>query len=792
MRRIWPCLLTLTILCGLTLSAHADTPTTGNAATWTSLNASGDWSSQLLSSIFPNTAPTGSSSIGAEQTVIGKMLSTFTGYVMALAAAFVAYTTIIQITRAAENGRVLSQTTSSWAPVRLFFAIMLMLPINGGFSFGQLAVGQVAQWGIGMGSSMYALAIKAVGPDAMPIAQPMIPGTKGIVAGLIENELCRALINQGSGNPNMVPVPIPVTGGQAGAGGYITWSYGLGGNETGTPACGTVTVRVPATGNGSTLSGVNVDMTGTQKAILIYVLSEIRNDAETVAANIWQTRQSSALNTLMGTYTTATSDYTRLLTQAATTITASLNAAMKNASVARDGGIGLQTGQNQLAALGWTSAAAYYLEIARLNGQTLSLLSATPAVNPPSYQGLGEGLTNDLVPVMNAVLAFQAKLNTYVQTTDTRDVPAGNADLFSGATPGKDGANTIEKVSRSVGFNEALLKKLISLSQLGTNQWADPILSMISLGHLMIHTALTALGLSAVLSSATATTGLSAAQIFTFNWSGAAATVVGHLMVTFLATPIFYGCLAMLVPGLILAFVLPTVPFAMWLAGVAGWLILVCEAVVAVPLWAFAHLTWQGDGLHGRGLDGYGLLLNVMFRPVLMLFGLFFGYFVFSSMTWLALQGFSITAGFVLQNGWFVSNLLGVVTLLCGFVLLELTIALLSFRLISTFPHHVIKLAGVQPAGRVDMERFASDVGVAGMGSSMRGIQGGYSAMVTQAMKGAGGGGAEAGGGGGGLGGRELAGNTQAGGQGGIRQLGTDATLQASSDVTPPAAPRQG
>ena len=784
MRRFWPCLLTLTILCGATVSAHADA--TGSAPTWASLNASDDWSSQLLGSIFPSTASTGSTSIGAEQTVIGKMLSTFAGYVMLLAAAFVAYTTIIQIVRAAETGRVLGQTTSSWAPIRLFFAIMLMLPINGGFSFGQIVAVQVAQWGIGMGSSMYALAIKAVGPDALPIAQPMIPGTKGIVAGLIENELCRALVNQGSGNPAMVPVPIPVTGGLAGLGGYITWSYGMGGNETGSPVCGTVTVRVPATSNGSTLAGVNVDMTGTQKAILVYVLSEIRNDAETVAANIWATRQSSALVTLMGTYTRATNDYTRLLTQAATTITASLNAAMANADLARKGGIGLQTGQNQLAALGWASAAAYYLEISRLNGQTLSLLSATPTVNPPSYQGLGEGLTNDLVPVMNPILAFQSKLNTYVQTTDTRDVPAGNADLFSGATPGKDGAGTIEKVSRSVGFNEALLKKLIDLSQMGTNQWADPLLSMISLGHLMIHTSLTALGMSAILSSATAATGLTAAQIVTFNWGSAAATVVGHLVVTFLATPIFYGCLAMLIPGLILAFVLPTIPFAMWLAGVAGWLILVCEAVVAVPLWAFAHLTWQGDGLHGRGLDGYGLLLNVMFRPVLMLFGLFFGYFVFSSMSWLALKGFGVTAGFVLQNGWFVSNLLGVVTLLCGFVLLELTIALLSFRLISTFPHHVIKLAGVQPAGRVDMERFAADVGMAGMGSSLRSIQGGSNAMLSQAMKGAELGDAEAGGGG-----RAISAGGPSGGQPPARQLGTDATLQASSDVTPPAAPRQ-
>ena len=169
-----------------------------------------------------------------------------------------------------------------------------------------------------------------------------------------------------------------------------------------------------------------------------------------------------------------------------------------------------------------------------------------------------------------------------------------------------------------------------------------------------------------------------------------------------------------------------------------------------------------------------------------MLFGLFFGYFVFSSMSWLALKGFGVTAGFVLQNGWFVSNLLGVVTLLCGFVLLELTIALLSFRLISTFPHHVIKLAGVQPAGRVDMERFAADVGMAGMGSSLRSIQGGSNAMLSQAMKGAERGGEEAGGGG-----RAISTGGPSGGQAPARQLGTDATLQASSDVTPPAAPRQ-
>lgn len=786
MRRLWPCLLTLLLVCGVAVSAYAD-PTTSADPTWTSLSAGDDWSATLLDSLFPITAKQGTSSIGAEQTVIGLMLGQLTGYVMALAGAFVAYTTIIQIQRAAETGRVLSNSTSSWAPVRLFFAIMLMLPVSSGFSVGQMAVVQTAKWGIGMARSVYTNAIKAVGPDAIPIAQPMIPGTKAIVAGLMQNELCRALINTASGNPNMVPIPTAVRGGKPGMGGYVTWSYGLGaGNETGTPVCGTVTIKVPAT-TSNNLAGVKVDMTGTQQATLVNVLDEIRSDVAAVATNLYTTRNSSALNPLMQTYTTATNDYTQQLTTAATTITQALNAALSNASAARNGGVGLQTGQDQLAALGWTQAAAYYLEISRLNGQTLSLLAATPLVSPPSYQGLGEGLTKDLLNLINPVLAFQAKLNTYVQTTDKRDTPAGNGDLIEGAQAGQDGAGTIEQIARKIGFNEAFLNSLITcLVQPGSNQWTNPILAVIKLGHLMINFSITAIGLSALLSSSVASTGLTIGQIMTGNFAGAAVTTVSHLIISSLATPIFYGCMAMLIPGLILAFVLPMIPYLMWIAGVAGWLILVCEAVIAVPLWAFAHLTWQGDGLHGRGIEGYALLFNVLFRPVLMLFGLFMGYFVYSSITWLTLQGFGVAAGFALQNGWFVSNLLGVVTLICLFVLLQLTIALMSFRMISQIPHQVVKLIGVQPAGRVDMDRFASEAGMAGMRTSLAGIQGGASAMTRQALKDG------SGGGGGGGAPRAIAGSSRggAGESGGTSQpqrAGTDSTLQAATDVTRPS-----
>ena len=90
----------------------------------------------------------------------------------------------------------------------------------------------------------------------------------------------------------------------------------------------------------------------------------------------------------------------------------------------------------------------------------------------------------------------------------------------------------------------------------------------------------------------------------TMRRAGAVATLSLSVLMQFFATPTSIGCMALLIPGLTIAFVLPMIPEVMWIAGVAGYLILVCEAMVAVPLWMLAHPTFEGDGLHGRGFAG--------------------------------------------------------------------------------------------------------------------------------------------------------------------------------------------
>ena len=240
--------------------------------------------------------------------------------------------------------------------------------------------------------------------------------------------------------------------------------------------------------------------------------------------------------------------------------------------------------------------------------------------------------------------------------------------------------------------------------------------------------------------------------------------------------------MAILVPGLTLAFVVPMIPWLMFLAGVLGWLVLVCEAVVAFPFWMLGHLTFAGEGMHGRATEGYSLLFSIVMRPFLMVLGLFVGSFVFTAASWLIRQTFGLAAGFVLANGWLVTNVIGVAVLLTIFTLTHIVSALLSFRMISLLPHHVPRLAGFGSANRVDMDQFGRDAALVGAAGGLRTLEG---AMRPPRV-------------GSGDGRSQLNYDSQTrlhapqnGGQTGNKVAGMDSTLRAATDVPPPPPPRE-
>jgi len=710
MRTPWLALITLA-LAAIAGPAFAQAPNPYNVS-WAALDPGTDWAAQVIRSIFPIPGGTPGTSTGNEANVIQLIVGQFTGFVAAIACAFVSYIVIMNIHRAAEAGRILG-TNQSWMFVmRLGFAGVMMFPLGGGFSAGQVLVMQGAMVGVGMAKDVYTNAIQAVGPDAIVVAQPMIPGTEQIVAGLMDNELCMDLVNLASntaaaGTP-LVPIPQPVTVNDNANGGFITYRYSLStGNETGDPVCGTVTIRESQQAS-NTVAGVNVDMAAVQQSVLSNVLTgAIRNQVASVAQNLWQNRQASTLTPLQGIFTNAVQTYTAGLTAAATSVASSLNAAVQaNAQQYRNGTSDLLTGEQQQNALGWTSAGAYYLEIAKLNASTLSLLNATPTTTSPTYEGLGPAISFDLAPLAAAQKQFMTTLNAVVQTSDGTNSASGIPYTLADAKSSNNGQGVLTTVFGAIGLSQPGVLHGIANYLLPSSQWTDPFGGLMALGQMLINTSLTALAGAWVLSKTVTSTGVAVWNFLTGNWAAAAAAVGGHAVMNFFATPVFIAILAMLVPGIVIAYVLPMIPYVMWMAGVAGWIILVCEAMVAVPLWALAHMTLGGDGLHGRATEGWSLLFSVVFRPTLMVIGLFLGYFVFDCMSWLIRETFGVAIGFVLANGWMVSNLLGMLVLLSIFVMLHVVAALMSFRMIALLPHHLPRLIGFTSANRVDMDDF--------------------------------------------------------------------------------------
>ena len=725
MRTSW--LLFVVIVIAAAVLAHPAFAQAANPynVSWAALDPGNDWAAQVIQSLFPiggTTAAPGTSP-GQETTVIQQIVGQLTGFIGAIACAFVTYTTLMNIHRAAESARVLGQGQSWMFVVRVGFAGIMMFPLGGGFSAGQALVMKAALVGVGMAKAVYSNAIQAVGPDAAVIATPMIPGTQSIVSGLIANELCMALVNQASGtgpgainasvdgpgnqvNP-LIANPAPMTGQINSNQSYITYRYALStGDESGNPTCGTVGL-LGTMQSATKIAGVSVDMAAIQQTALNNVIQTIRPQITAVATNLWLNKTAASLAPLQAIYTNGVDVYTKNLTAAATSISAQLNQAVAaNATAERNGQSDLMKGEVQQSTLGWTAAGAYYLKIAELNASTLSLLNATPVTTSPTYDGIPYGLGIDLAPLEAAATQFMTTLDATVQSSDTTRTPNGVPYTLTDAKSDAQGPSLLEQIFNKLNLTNAAFQTIAGFLLPQAQIWTDPFGGLMSMGQKLMNMSLAAMGIAGLLASATTSTGAAIWQFFTGNFGGAAATVAGHAIMSFFGAPIFAALLALLIPGIVIAYVLPMIPVVIWMAGVTGWIILVCEAMVAVPLWMLAHMTVGGDGLHGRAVEGWSLLFNVVFRPTLMIIGLFMGYFVFDCMSWLIRQSFGIAVGFVLQNGWIVNNFIGLAVLLSIFVMTHVVAALMSFRMVSLLPHHLPRLIGFTSANRVDMDEF--------------------------------------------------------------------------------------
>ncbi|MDP1521664.1 MAG: DotA/TraY family protein [Methylotenera sp.] len=264
---------------------------------------------------------------------------------------------------------------------------------------------------------------------------------------------------------------------------------------------------------------------------------------------------------------------------------------------------------------GWILAGAYFNNIVHNNNKLHEGLTSYPvavgAVNPL--------FTNQTFADANPFLIANDVLNASKEK-NLVGATAGNQDESVGSND--DGFG----ISAAIGNKLSEIVSGVSLFDL-KNDSRHPVIIVNEMGNRILTVwtgalvATTAISAAASAAKEASQGELTALVTLGFSKASGAASAgtlgVLNTVMQFLFIPIS----ALMVVGFTCAYLIPMIPFIIWLGCIGGWLIQCVIALLAAPLWAIMHLHPNGDDLTGRGGNGYTMLLGLLLRPALLIFG---------------------------------------------------------------------------------------------------------------------------------------------------------------------------
>ncbi|EBG1619421.1 hypothetical protein FH532_24215, partial [Salmonella enterica] len=338
---------------------------------------------------------------------------------------------------------------------------------------------------------------------------------------------------------------------------------------------------------------------------------------------------------------------------------------------------------------GWFSLGNWYQTLAVANNRV---------GNSAAAKGTAFGQSTGQVPVTTdlyrlAISAYHAQKSV----TDNSNAGILTAKSSFESNDISDAASLFSYVFNS--FGQSITTSLINQSQNDSGQ-VNPIISMKNLGDNLIGAAeaslATYVGVKAFIAGANESVlGTIANKL---GGIGAALKSVGDTLDPYVAIS-----LVMLIgAGISLSIYIPLMPFLIWTAACINYLIIIGEGIFASALWAFTHLLGNGEGMGQKTSHGYIFLLNLMFRPILMVGGFLLG------------GGIVTIGGTILNkaipaamaNAQF-DSMTGIVTII-GYLIVycstAITIVSLSFSLINIVPDQVINWVGGHVASTLGRE----------------------------------------------------------------------------------------
>ncbi len=662
-----------------------------------------DYSAQLLNQIFGPLFPSPRNASGA--TLFSTLIGIVNIVVLSIAVVMFLYNTIVAVLQTAHEGIFLGNRYSSlWVPVRILFAIALLVPAPGlgGYNPLQYGMAWLVKGSTVMASEVWQLGASSLISGDVPIVNYGSELDPEIFKVAYRNQLCVKIANYQFGAANS---PLRVEFKEVGSSRTTTFISHVDNRREG--ICGSYSIpEIPdyianlppefSQSIGNEFKGLHREVLNT----LVTSINDILDDQWQVFAN-----QSQGLNDFSSSIRATLVDINQQLSEGNQRINQLITGSSLQDGSARRvigdyiSGTGCNSGPSGLGKTancngeGWIGAGNWYMTIARLNSEAVGLVKASVGATATQYiSNENNSLNRLVVGEVDNVGSWRRLLgsvddNKYLHRQETRRI----WDAFTGelerstlnlavsgfniptalmeATATKGEGGFLGKIWR-VGFAGGVEAMIANLSP---SRWADdPIVGIVNIGHWYLDAA------------GTLMLGSAAASLF----AGSISTTVTFLIAAPLA-----------VIGITLSFILPLLPFFLWILAVAGYFLLLVEATVGSTLWLLSHLRLDGEGLSGsHGQRGWIMLLGLILTPPLMVMGYFAGMMLFKITTTLLDTGFyfAMTA---LVNG---SPIVGIFGLIAtGFLLVVAYIAIIerSFSLVAEFPNRVLAWIG----GDVDL-----------------------------------------------------------------------------------------
>jgi conjugal transfer/type IV secretion protein DotA/TraY len=639
---------------------------------------------------------------GGSTGLFGAMFAVFNAVIFVVGVFWASYGIGGAVADTAQSGEALGKRISLvWMPIRMVTGIAGIVPVFGGFSLSQVILVLMATIGIGMANMMTNAAVDAASSfqtlmsPAAAVSSSNKVDYRALALQIFRSNVCmlasQDLANAGSGSYSPMAgdqISFPQRNSDA-ASNEQDYFYG----STNSPsACGGYKIiTVNGTSNSFTAStfgfrtgAVNYSQFNTQlstvaQSSVTQSMTQLNTAAAAIARQWYQSRQQATNSTSVPfplSSLNAAADAARDARIAL--VTSAVQSVMSSAD-GPGGAIPTEVSDN-MKSQGFAGVGAWYSAFAEASSAFTNALDSVTV----SSASISDGYLNG-PSIGDALASVDKSTQEGAQADDNGDTVLSQwmCKTLLAQAPGVTG-NT---ATGNCSLGQAIVQKAISGASGGSGGGAivNPIIMFKSMGDdvLTLSSGLTA---AIALADFVPTTGAA---------GGVLQMLPGGKIASGLAKKI--GSLTWVLPylvvlGLFMSIYIPMIPFITWMGGITQYVVIFCQGIVGMPIAAFAHLDVEGDGMGRRTEAGYMFVLNVTFRPALMLFGFFM-----ASGLMLVLGTFQASlfmTAMANAQGNSITGFYSVIGYLVLFAVMNITLIQSLFNMIYLLPDQVLSLVG--------------------------------------------------------------------------------------------------